>query len=162
MDFVNELESLQTISKLSEQLKKAKNDLDTFLNCLEGDAKTATNTQKEEGAIAYWKNIIDKQKQDYENSQNYMNNQLEQLRVNYERSVGIITKQKQQNEMNYLTSVHSIGNRLANSEEALQRKLTRKKPKRQLELEKVVQDVETQITSRRKRLEEARQKGTLL
>ena len=162
MDFVNELDTLQFITKQREQLKKAKNDLDTFLNSLEGDAKTATNTQKEESAISYWKNIMEKQKQDHENSQNYMNNQLEQLRVNYERSVAALTKQKQQNEINYLTSAQNIGSRLANAEEALQRKLTRKKPKRQLELEKVVQDLEKCITGKNKMIEDARKCGKLL
>lgn len=198
MNFVNELEEMQKQLRDMEQLKKAKHNLQVFLDSFEGDSKTATNTHAEESAVEYWKNILEKGKNDYERStthiksqieqatlsfektKTYIDQQLDQLRMNYERSVSHLKTQFEQTRVNHDKSMNhlqaqiqqcetnfaaqqqNIGSRLEKAKDNLQRKVSKKKPKQQLDLEITVNKLEESIKKRDDELTRARKEGRTL
>lgn len=177
MELVNESEELQKQLREMEQLKKAKHNLQVFLDSFEGDSKTTTNTHAEESAIEYWKNILEKGKNDfdrslshmksqidqskatYEKTKAYLESQLEQARLNHEKAVNHLQGQIQQCETNFAAQQQNIGSRLDKAKDNLQRKVSKKKPKQQLDLEITVQKLEESIKRRDAVLAKARKEN---
>lgn len=180
MEFINEVEEIQKQQRDMEQLKKAKHNLQVFLDSFEGDCKTATNTHAEESAIEYWKNILEKGKNDFERSQlhmksqidmskanyektkAYLESQLEQARLNHEKAVNHLQGQLQQSETSFVAQQQNLGSRLAKAQENLQRKISKKKPKQQLDLEITVQKLEEGVKRREAVMQQARKEGRML
>ena len=162
MSFINQAEISQEILSIYMELDKSKKELSVFLNSFEGDSKTATNVEKEQQAVAYWNVMISNDKTTLAKSINHMNEQIEQALQRYEKTKQFLTNQIEQCNMSHSNNLQFFNEKLTVAQENLQRKINKKKPKRQLELEQRIEDLTKKHDMKRKMLIEAQDDGRLL
>lgn len=189
-DYCDIVELGNKIQTDMSKLKKLQRDLEVFVNSFEGDQKMATNTDKEEKAINYWRNVLNTTKSHYDSSVAYGNtakaqieaklmrnkeyamSQLEAAKQKYERAIeaalkefndanAVVEKQLEQSLQTFETQTLSQGARLQEAEANLKRKIQKKKPKRQLELEKEIADLEAALQRNKERYSTASQRSAI-
>ena len=156
MSDINIDEVLTSLTSELGKLKIATIALDTFEKSHEGDSKMNTNTTKEEQSIQHWLSIINQselntkksvliQEQYLAQAQQKMEKIIEDAKEAFEKTKEHFTSQIAQTKLSGETSLIYPRDKLKVSQENLQRKITKLKPKEQIRLEKQKEECQRRV-----------------